>query len=167
MHPQSEAIRQLLLDVTQGMDPAALAQHPEGKWSPAQIVEHLSRTYSATVRVMQKCVEAGRPTATPPTPYQRVVAFLVTGVGYFPGGRKAPAFSEPVGLAPEQVLPEVFANLSRMDELISQCEARHGDAIPIADHIILGPLNSAQWRKFHFLHARHHSRQISRLRDHN
>jgi hypothetical protein len=167
MHPQSEAIRQLLLDVTQGMEPAGLAQHPEGKWSTAQIVEHLSRTYSATVRVLQKCVEAGRPIATPPTLYHRISTLLVTGVGYFPGGRKAPSFAEPVGIAPEQALPDAFANLARMDELITQCEARHGSAIPIADHSILGPLNTAQWRKFHLLHARHHSRQISRLREQN
>jgi hypothetical protein len=164
MHPQSEAIRRLLLDVTQGMDPAALAQHPEGKWSVAQIVEHLSRTYSATVRVMQKCIEAGQPVATRPSPYHRVAAFLVTGVGYFPSGRKAPGFAEPVGIAPDQVLSDVFANLARMDDLISQCESRHGSVTPIADHFILGPLSAAQWRKFHFLHARHHSRQIARLR---
>jgi hypothetical protein len=164
MHPQSEAIRQLLLDVTQGMEPTTLAQHPEGKWSTAQIVEHLSRTYTATARVMQKCVEAGQPIATRPTPYQRVAAFLVTGVGYFPGGRKAPSFAEPRGLGSGLVLPQMFAELARMEELISQCEARHGAVVPIADHFILGPLNASQWRKFHFLHARHHSRQISRLR---
>jgi hypothetical protein len=164
MHPQSEQIQQRLLQVTQGMDPAALLRHPEGKWSTAEIVEHLSRTYSATSRVLQKCLDAGHPIASPPTLYQRLAIFVVTGLAYFPGGRKAPAFSIPTGIAAEQALPDALANLAQMDDLISQCEARHGSAIPIADHSILGPLKSDQWRKFHWVHARHHVRQIERLR---
>jgi hypothetical protein len=35
----------------------------------------------------------------------------------------------------------------------------------VLDHLILGPLTAAQWRKFHWIHGRHHVKQILRLRE--
>ena len=154
----------MLLQVTQGMEPAALTRHPVGKWSAAEIVEHLSRTYSATSHVLEQCLEAGRPTTSPATLYQHVATFFVTRLNYLPAGRPAPSFAVPKGIAPDQALPDALAHLERMDDLIAQSEARYGSALPIASHFILGPLKPDQWRKFHWVHARHHVRQIERLR---
>jgi len=28
------------------------------------------------------------------------------------------------------------------------------------DHLFLGPLTANEWRKFHWVHGRHHARQI-------
>ena len=51
-----------------------------------------------------------------------------------------------------------------MDKLIAQCEAQYGARNKVLDHPILGPLTARQWRKFHWVHGRHHMKQISRLR---
>jgi hypothetical protein len=51
-----------------------------------------------------------------------------------------------------------------MDELIAKWEARHGKQTRLLDHPVLGPLTARQWRKFHWVHGRHHVKQILRLR---
>jgi hypothetical protein len=50
-----------------------------------------------------------------------------------------------------------------MDELIAEGERRFGQACPLADHPILGPLTGREWRNFHLAHGKHHVRQIRRL----
>jgi hypothetical protein len=51
-----------------------------------------------------------------------------------------------------------------MDEVIGQCEARFGKRTRVLDHPVLGPLTARQWRKFHWVHGRHHVKQIQKLR---
>jgi hypothetical protein len=47
-----------------------------------------------------------------------------------------------------------------METGFNDCECRFGSATKILDHPILGPLTAEQWRKFHWVHGRHHARQI-------
>ena len=79
-------------------------------------------------------------------------------------GRQAPAMTIPKGLEPSQVVRAVEQALPEMDAAIQQCEQKYGGAVKIADHPVLGPLTAEQWRKFHLVHARHHMKQIARLR---
>jgi hypothetical protein len=80
-----------------------------------------------------------------------------------PSGRKAPKHTVPRGLAVEKVKAEVGPKIAAMDGIIEECEARFGHG-KVLDHPILGPLTVAQWRKFHWVHGRHHAKQIERLR---
>jgi hypothetical protein len=57
-------------------------------------------------------------------------------------------------------LERALKNLARMDTAIAAAEARWGSDGPIAMHLILGPLNARQWRKFHYVHGHHHLLQI-------
>jgi hypothetical protein len=57
-----------------------------------------------------------------------------------------------------------MGNISRMDEVITQCESRFLSGKAIADHPILGPLTATEWRGFHSAHGKHHARQILKLR---
>lgn len=149
---------------TRGMNAEQLMQHPEGKWSAAGILEHLSITFGGTARLMRKCLEGGKPLASAPTLKQRLAALVVTGLGYFPTGRPAPEFTQPKGLSGGAALQAIRDNLVAMDQALAECEQRFGTEVKIADHVVLGPLAIPQWRRFHWVHTRHHMKQIERLR---
>ena len=149
---------------TRGMDAEQLERHPEGKWSAAGILEHLSITFGGTARLMRKCLEDGKPLGSAPTLKQRVAVLLVTGWGYFPTGRPAPEFARPKGLSGETALKTIRENMAAMDAALAECEQRFGPQVKIADHVVLGPLTIPQWRRFHRIHTQHHMKQIERLR---
>lgn len=164
MHNSLESIQREVDQAVAGLDPQQLAWHPEGKWSAAAILEHLSLTYSGTAKNLQRSLQAGGPRAARPTFRQRVITFVLTGLRYMPHGRQAPAGVVPQGASPQTVLPELRRALAAADDAISRCEAQFGSPSRIATHPILGPLTARQWRLFHLVHARHHLKQIARLR---
>ena len=164
MHSYLQRVQQEIDDAVRGLSLEQLAWHREGQWSAAAILEHLSLTYSGTAKGLQRGLDSGRPGITPPSAAQRVARFVVTGLRYMPTGRKAPAMVVPKGAPPETVLADVRRNLAAADDAISRCEARFGAGAKIANHPILGPLTARQWRSFHLIHARHHMRQIGRIR---
>ena len=159
-----ERVEQAISRATQGMAIAQLSRRPqEGKWSAAEILEHLSLTYSGTAKAMERCLTAGQPTANLPTLKDRVATVVVVGLGHMPQGREAPAVTRPRGAAPEESLPVLLRSLAEMDELITRCEQKFGKRRRIVNHPVLGPLTARQWRKFLWVHARHHAQQIERL----
>jgi len=146
------------------MSTAELMRHPEGKWSTAEVLEHLYLTYTGTIKGCERCLQEGRPLARTPALRDRISATVVIGLGFMPGGRKAPERSTPRGMAPQDVVNAIGTMLVAMDEVIARCEARFGQHTKLMDHPILGPLTARQWRKFHCVHGRHHVKQIWRLR---
>lgn len=143
-----------------GMTERTMAQAPAGKWNSAQILEHLFLTYKNTNRGLAKCLEKGAPLVTPPTLKQRLGTLLVVNLGYIPGGANAPERARPRGMPHEEVRQTIFAEIQRMESGLDDCERRFGAATKIMDHPILGPLTANQWRKFHWVHGRHHTKQI-------
>ena len=160
MNSYLERLRQELEDAIAGASPNAWAQAPAGKWNAAQILEHLFLTYKNTNRGMAKCLETGAPLATRATLKQRVATLLVVNLGYMPAGRKAPERATPRGMSPEEVQQVVAPELQRMASGLEDCERRFGARMKILDHPFLGPLTADEWRKFHWVHGRHHARQI-------
>ncbi|MGD1216455.1 MAG: DUF1569 domain-containing protein [Terriglobales bacterium] len=160
MNSYLERLRQELEDAIGGASPSALAQAPAGKWNAAQILEHLFLTYKNTNRGMAKCLERGAPLATRATLKQRVATLLVVNLGYLPGGRKAPERATPRGMSPEDVQQAIAPELQKMGSGLDDCERRFGARTKIMDHPFLGPLTADEWRKFHWVHGRHHARQI-------
>jgi|SRR5208282_3776226 len=155
-----ERLRQELEDAIAGASPSALARAPAGKWSAAQILEHLFLTYKNTNRGIAKCVEKGAALVTRATLKQRVAAMLVVDLGYMPGGRKAPERVAARGMPPEEVRQAIAPELQKMRSGLEDCERRFGARTKIMDHLFLGPLTADEWRKFHWVHGRHHARQI-------
>ena len=146
-----------------GLTEAELHAAPEGKWAIADILEHLSITYVSSVdRVLAK-VMANGPRATRANLQQRVGVLLVTRIGYFPPGRKAPEFTRPKGRPFADVLSDIRSALPKMEIALAECEQRYGNQ-KIADHPVLGPLSAPQWRRFHCVHTSHHLKQIAGLR---
>ena len=163
MHPTVEATWKMIEAATAGMSPEDMARHPEGKWCAAEIVEHLLITYTTTTKGLRKVLAKGAPQGGAPTFKNRIAQFAVLNVEYFPTGRKAPAATVPQGLDPAQVVRAVSQALPDMDAAITECETNYG-SVKIADHPVLGPLTAPQWRKFHLVHARHHMKQVERLK---
>ncbi len=165
MDRKSNPLQRAIADAILGMTPEDLTRHPEGKWSTAEILEHLNLTYIGTVKGLGRCITSGETTASPDRSAKRLQRITVTKLGYFPNGRKSPERVLPRGLPAEQVKAEILENVARMQALIDECEARFGKRKPIADHPILGPLTAPEWRKFHLVHGRHHVKQILRLKN--
>lgn len=80
--------------------------------------------------------------------------------GHMPGGANAPERAVPRGMAVEEVRSTIFEEILKMETGFNDCERRFGSTTKILDHPILGPLTAEQWRKFHWVHGRHHARQI-------
>jgi hypothetical protein len=155
-----ERLRQELEDATAGASPSALAQAPAGKWNAAQILEHLFLTYKNTNRGMAKCLEQSALLATRARLKHRVATLLVVKLGYLPEGRQAPERATPRGMPTEEVLRAIAPELQKMDLDLNECERRFGARTKIMDHPFLGPLTAEEWRRFHWVHGRHHARQI-------
>jgi hypothetical protein len=157
-------LHEALVSATRDMTPEALIRHPEGKWSAAEVLEHLYLTYKSTGKGFLRCLQAGKPLASSPTFRQRLSTMLVAELGYLPPGRNAPDGVRPRGTATDAIMGEIGRQLEAMDEVIGEAEVRYGRSVCLLDHPILGPLTGKQWRKFHWVHGRHHVKQIERLK---
>jgi hypothetical protein len=155
-----ERLQGELESATVGATAAALEQAPAGKWNAAQVLEHLFLTYKNTNKGIDKCLENGAPLATGATFRHRIGTLLVVRFGYLPGGRKAPERATPRGMGAAAVRQAIFPEIQRMESGLRQCENTFGPKTKIMDHPFLGPLTAAEWRKFHWVHGRHHARQI-------
>jgi len=156
-------LHEAITSATETMNSAQLSFHLPGKWSAAEVLEHLYLTYKGTVKGCEKCLTDGKPFARKPLLSDRVRAAVVVRFGYMPEGRKAPERSIPKGMLPEDVAGAIGPELLTMDNLISQCEARFGKRTRLMDHPVLGPLTAVQWRQFHSVHGQHHMKQIRAL----
>jgi len=145
-----QRLQNAISSVTEGMSPQMLSCHPRpGKWSAAEVLEHLYLTYTSTIRGFEKCLEAGKPLARIPTFMDRMRTTVVVKLGYMPEGRQAPPYSVPRGLPCEKVKAEVAEKIAAMDSVITQAEQKFGKECRLIDHPIIGPLQAYEWRKFH------------------
>ncbi len=163
-----EQLQEAIASATRGIKSEELTHHPkgcpDGQWCAAEVLEHLYLTYTGTVKGLERVLQKGKPLASPITLKQRVRITLVIRLSYFPKGRKSPESVVPKGMSADKVMAEIGSRIATMGELLAQCEARHGARTRVLDHPILGPLTARQWRKFHWVHGRHHVKQILKLR---
>ena len=160
MNSYLERLRHELEGAVAGAGADDLTKAPPGKWSSAQILEHLFLTYMHTNRGLERCLGQGAPLATRATLKDRFATLLVVNIGYLPAGRKAPERAVPQGMSPEEAQRAITPELQKMGLGLDDCERRFGARTKILDHPILGPLTAGEWRKFHWVHGRHHARQI-------
>jgi hypothetical protein len=159
-----QRLQDAIASAIQGMTAEDLTRHPEGKWSTAEVLEHLYLTYTGTAKGFERCLQAGKPLVHPPTWKDRLFTTIVTDLGYLKSGRQAPSNTRPRGLPAEEIAQKIGPQITIMGDIILQCETRFGPRTRVLDHPILGPLTTRQWRKFHWIHGKHHVKQILRLR---
>jgi hypothetical protein len=150
---------------TAGMTEEDLRCHPEGKWCAAEVLEHLALTFEHTVRGMNRCLAAGKNLGDQPSLKQRLFHAVVLDFQHFPTGRKSPELVDPQGkLGGLEALEKVRANLIAMDQKLNECREKLGSTGRLANHPVLGPLSNEQWCTFHYVHTRHHMKQVRALR---
>ena len=164
MDPHLWRLQQEIASAAGSLSPEQLSWRRAGKWSVAEILEHLYLTYTGTTRGLGRVLEAGKPLAGGLSWKQRARAFVVVGLGYMPSGRESPAVARPRGIDPEKVMTEILDKIAEMDAVMARCQEKFGARTKILDHPVLGPFSLRQWRKFHLVHGRHHIKQIHRLR---
>jgi DinB family protein len=135
---------------------------PAGKWTPAQIVEHLAIGLESSA---ERFLE--RRTRAPMVRRRRTVLewlarLVIFGSGRFPPGLTAPKGATP---APRVERAATEAKFRRGLVLWEQVErelvpARAQDLF--VKHPRLGDLTIGEWLRFHAIHARHHAKQIRR-----
>jgi len=162
MHPDCEKTLVALRDGVAGMTAAQMSGRPAGKWSAGEIVDHLLKTFASTAYILERCLEQGAPKGRAVRPVERLKAFIVLDVGYFPTGIKAPAIAEPSSSPSSTVLQDGLDALARFDRAAAQAESRFGTRARLANHPVLGPFSARQWRRFHLVHTRHHMKQLAR-----
>lgn len=163
MHADIVRCRETLETAVRGIsaDTAGVRRH--GRWSIAEIVEHLALTYTGTTKGLDRVCDGA--IALPPSPSlsQRFRVGVVVGLGYFPTGIQAPKHVVPSGLTLEDALARAYAGLEGFDAAAARAETRFGRT-HVLMHPILGPFTVATWRRFHVVHTRHHARQITARR---
>jgi hypothetical protein len=164
VHPDLQAARDDIDASTTALSDAQMAWHPTGRWSPAEILEHLGKAFAGTAYIMGRALDQDRPKARPDTWHERLAAFLVVEIGYFPSGRAAPEATLPEGLPPAEARARIRQALADMDRAAARCADRFGERTKIANHPVLGAFDVRQWRRFHRIHTRHHMKQIGRMR---
>lgn len=160
MSPDLEQIRREAERVTRAFSQHHWHRAPQGKWSCAQILEHLRLSYAATTLGVQKVMFGGEPLPSKPTVQEKLRIFAVTGLGYLLPGRKSPKNLTPK--AALDSLPPFNDALVAMDATLADAEKRFGSKVQLLDHPFIGPLNVQQWRRFHRVHTRKHLKQMSR-----
>jgi len=165
MDSHLQRLQDALTAAMRGMTAEQLTWHPEGKWSAAEVLEHLYLSYRGTVKGIERCLQAKKPLARTPTLRERWMTTVVVGIGFMPSGQKAPQVAVTRGIPVEQVSKGIAAQIVAMDDALQRCETQFGTRTPVLDHPILGPLSTRQWRKLHWVHGRHHVKQIWKLRE--
>lgn len=157
----TKALR-LIEDSTHGLSEEALTRPCDGHWSPAQVLEHLARAFGGSAKYLENQLAAGQiQPMRAMTMKDRVQVFVVTRVGYFPEGRQAPAPTvpgdNPEGLA---MVARTLENLQRVGKVLGDSEKKWGSGTRLFPHPVLGPLTAPQLCRFHFVHTRHHMKQV-------
>jgi len=133
---------------------------PPGKWTPAQIVEHLALGLEWSATGFEKRRARDPMMRRPLTLPQRVTKFLIMGLGWFPVRVRAPEGAVP-GAQVDRAAAEAHfrRGVERNLELARLLLPARGRDLFVKNPR-MGDLTLSEWMDFHVRHARHHVRQI-------
>lgn len=153
----------IVLGPLAGRSEAEWQRAPAGKWTPAQIVEHLALAFEYSARGVEERRADGPMRPRWPTPMQWLGRAVVFGWRWLPAGiAKSPRVARPM---PHVAAPDAERHfregLARWRDLEARLlPARSRDLY--VRHPLLGDLNVDQWIRLHAWHCRHHAKQIRR-----
>jgi hypothetical protein len=138
----------------------ALQHRTEGRWSIAEILEHLTLAFNANAAALQKALASGELRARQPTLKQTLGRILVVDVGYFPRV-EAPSMTRPNGTIPaERALSAIGEAVDALDGTLAQVGEKFGADVLVSNHPYFAGMTVRQWQKFHWRHTRHHVKQV-------
>jgi hypothetical protein len=131
---------------------------PAGKWTPAQIVEHLALSLELSARGFEAA--QGARARRPRTSLERLSGWFVFRLGWTPPGIRAPRRTTPAGQVEAADAGRHFREGLRRWLVLESRPAVERDAAVYVQHPRLGELDFEEWLRFHEWHCRHHARQI-------
>jgi hypothetical protein len=134
-----------------------------GKWSPAELTEHLSLTYDGVLREL-----AGGPAIRVRFTGLKLLVVRLTvmrrflGQGFVPPGVRAPKEVVPLNANPDRnaALVRFQARAAEFERAITP---RLGDRMGRVTHPFFGRLTMAQGLRFAEVHIRHHTKQMASI----
>ncbi len=135
-----------------------------GKWSIAQIVRHLAISIDYTAATFEKRADR-TDLKRRATPRQTLLRHVYLGVGRVGRGPDAPQGTVPEERPdPEATVAQFRMGVARLDGMMQTWPLERQLRV-FAKNPALGDLNLPEWVRFHYVHCRHHAKQIqSRLR---
>ena len=131
---------------------------PAGKWTPAQIVEHLAISLERSAQAFE--AGKGGPQRRRLTPLESAARWLVFGLGWTPPGVRAARGTTPAARVDAADAERHFRDgLARWAALESH---PGGASVAFVKHPRLGDLDLDEWLRFHQWHCGHHAKQIRR-----
>jgi hypothetical protein len=157
---QLAAMDDMVLGPLHGISGDDWHRSPNGKWSVAQIVAHLAAGVDQSSVTLEKRREKFGMIRRS-NPGQAVLRHLLLTLGKFPPGRKAREGTfPPARPEPDIVSAQFRMGVERFTKMINEWpQSRQLEVF--VKHPYLGDLNVPEWVRFHFVHARHHAKQIA------
>jgi hypothetical protein len=156
---QLDAIEPMVFGPLHGIKPEDWHRAPKGKWSIAQIVAHLAVGVDrSSVVLEQRKDNAGMVRRT--NPGQAVLRHFLLLLGQFPIKLKSPESTTPPDKPDADLVAAQYRMaLERFATLDSSWSDKQKREI-FVQHPRMGDLTLPEWIRFHYLHARHHAKQI-------
>jgi len=164
VHPQLELVRAELNSAIDSLSAADAERAVEGRWSIANVLEHLDLTFSRNAAGLERRIAKGDAPARRRTLKQAAIRFLIVTLGYFPEGRKSPEMVVPKGRPYSDVVKDIQSHLEELDRVMAEGERALGATGAVLDHPVIGPFSIDDWRTFHVVHTRHHVKHIKARR---
>ncbi len=156
---QLQGMEEMILTPVKQLDGEDWHRAPDGKWSVAQIVDHVAIGVELVSGSFEKRA-ASNTMSRRATPKQSLLRHLVLAMGQIPRGRQSPEIALPGERPnPELVTASFRMGVERLATLATTWPEEKKVGIYVR-HPLLGDLNLPEWIRFHFLHCRHHAAQI-------
>lgn len=156
---QLEKMEPMVLDLVKDVKEDDWHRAPDGKWSVAQIVGHLSIGIGLVAGAFEKRSEK-KGMERRATPEQSLLRHMVLGQGELPTGASAPVSSLPLDRpVPEEVMADYRMGIERLRRMAEEWPEERQSEVFVA-HPMFGDFNLPEWVRFHFLHSKHHGVQI-------
>ena len=156
---QVEQLEPMVLKPLHGVNGNDWHRAPDGKWSVAQIVQHLALSVDLVARAFDHRGEKAAMQRRA-TPVQSVTRTAFLAVGRFPSGFQAPEAAQPRAKPdPELVTAQFRMGVAGLQKLINDWPEDRQRQIFVR-HPRFGDLNLPEWVRFHFIHCRHNAGQL-------
>ena len=150
----------LVLGPLRGRADSEWEHGPPGKWTPAQIVQHLALGLNLSAATFLSRQSHAPMSRRRRTPAEHVARLFIFGLRWFPPGRKAPERTTPAAeIDGATAAAHFLAGVEAWDQVDrALLPERRNDLF--VKHPRMGDLTVEEWMRFHVIHALHHARQI-------
>lgn len=130
------------------------------RWTPAQIVEHLAISMTASAERFERRRDYAPMRRRPRGLLERIAGAVILGLRWYPQGFRAPEVTRPADHVSRAEAEAHFLDGVRRWEMLERDLLPRRPADLFVRHPRFGDLTLGEWIRFHIIHARHHARQI-------